>query len=318
MILNKKIFFIPDFDNKSGYGHYYRCLNFLEFFKNKYKTFILIKKNKNNKIFFSKKKNTKIIFFFDLKSVIKKYSNKKNFFFIDSYNKKKIDIINNLTKNTISTADNLTKINTKYLIDHTFLRKKKDHQYKNPKSTIYVSHFFFPFIKKNKNKKRKYKYIMVNFGTHNSKRDILSVLTFIKRLKLDLNYKILIIDKSFRLNFIENRDLKNIFLIRYTNNLNDFYSKTVFCFGACGISLYERSFYKIPSICKPIARNQTHNYQNFLRKNCILDFNSTVLNKKFTIVEFNEMIKVSRKNLNIYFSSKKQISQINKLVKRIK
>ena len=45
MILNKKnFFFMQDFDNKSGLGHYYRCLNFSEFFKKNIKTFILIKK----------------------------------------------------------------------------------------------------------------------------------------------------------------------------------------------------------------------------------------------------------------------------------
>ena len=316
MICNKKFFFIPDFDNKSGLGHYYRCLKFLEFFKKKYKTFILIKKNKHNKNFFSNNKNNQIIFFVNLKSVIKRFSNKKNFFFIDSYYKKKIDIINGLTKNTISTADSLVKLNTKYIVDHTFFRNKKDHERKNPNSIIYSNYLFFPFNSK-KEKKIK-KYIMINFGTYNSTKDILSVLKFITKNKLDLKYKILIIDKKFKLNLLNKDNLKNINLIRYTNNLNKYYSKTFFCFGACGISLYERSFYGIPSICKPIAKNQIYNYQNFLKKKCIIDFRSIIEDKEFTSKDFNDILEKTKKNLNFYFSQKKQMKQINKLIKNIK
>ncbi len=316
MIFNKNIFFIPDFDKKSGLGHYYRCSNFSEFFKKKYKTFILIKKNKHNKNFFLNNKNNKIIFFVNLKSAIQRFSNEKSFFLIDSYNKKKIEIVNALTKNTISTADNLTTINSKYLIDHTFLRNKKDHKYKNPKSKIYVSHFFFPFIKKNVKKKKNY--IMINFGTHDSTNDILSVIKFILRLKLNLKYKILILDKKFKLSLLKKYNLKNFFLVRYSNNLNNYYSKTFFCIGACGISLYERSFYGIPSICKPIAKNQMYNYRNFLKKNCIIDFKSIIKDKKFTIIKLNDMLYKTKNNLSFYFSQKKQKYQMKKLIKKIK
>ena len=316
MTLKNFFLFIPDLDSKSGLGHYFRCLKFLEFFKKKYRTYILIKKNKTSVNLLSKTKYNKIIFFNNLESIIKRFSNKENFFFIDSYDKKKIDLINHLTKNTISTADNLVKLNTKYIVDHTFLRNKKDHERKNPDSIIYSNYLFFPF--NNKKEKKIKKYIMINFGTYNSKKDILSVLSFITRNKLNLKYKILIIDKKFKLNLLNKDNLKNIDLIHYTNNLNKYYSKTFFCFGACGISLYERSFYGIPSICKPIAKNQIYNYKNFLKKKCIIDFSSIIEDKEFTFRDFTDILKKTKKNLNFYFSPKKQMKQMNKLIKNIK
>ena len=316
MKLKKKIFFIPDLDNKSGLGHYYRCLKFSEFFRKKYKIFILLKKNLKNTNILLNAKNNNIIFFDDLKLTIKKFSNEGNFFFIDSYNSKKINLVNKLTKNSISTADKLVSLNTKYLIDHTFLRNKKDHKKKNPKSIIYSNHLYFPFTSKKIKKKKKY--IMINFGTYNSSKEILSVIDFIKRVKLDLKYKILIINKKFRLNLLKNYNLKNINLISHTSKLDKYYSETIFCFGACGISLYERSFYGIPSACKPIAKNQIYNYQNFLRKKTIIDLNSMISDNEFTLIKFKNICKKTKKKLKIYFSSKEQKKEINKLIEDIK
>ena len=89
MTLKNFFLFIPDLDSKSGLGHYFRCLKFLEFFKKKYRTYILIKKNKTSVNLLSKTKYNKIIFFNNLETIIKRFSNKENFFFIDSYDKKK-------------------------------------------------------------------------------------------------------------------------------------------------------------------------------------------------------------------------------------
>lgn len=315
MIFKKKIFFIPDLSNKSGLGHYFRCLKYSNFFKEKFVTYILIEKNKSKQNLLFKKKNNKFIFFNNLESKIRSLLNKENLFFIDSYNTKKIKLINRLTKNTITTADKLMKLNSKYIIDHTFLRNKEDHKKNNLKSIIYSNHLYFPFIDKKFLKTKKY--IMINFGTNNSINDILNVIKFVKRLKLDSKYKILIIDKNFKLNLLKKYNIKKIKLINYTNNLDNYYSKTFICFGACGISLYERAFNGIPSICKPIVKNQIYNYKNFLRKKCILDYNSIITNKKLRIDEFNYLLLKTTKKLNFYFSIKKQIKKINDLVKSI-
>ena len=316
MKLKKKIFFIPDLDNKSGLGHYYRCIKFSEFFKKKFKTFFFLKKNTKNFGVSFKKINNKIIFFDNLEFIIKNFSKTENFFFIDSYNIKKVNLIKKLTENTISTADKLVKLNTKYLIDHTFLRNKNYQEKNNPNSVVYSNHLYFPFIGRKVKKKKKY--IMINFGSNKSTNDILSVIYFIKRIKLDLRYKILIINKKFKMNLLEKKNLNNINLITYTNSLDKYYPETLFCFGACGISLYERSFYGIPSACKPIAKNQTYNYKNFLKKKIIVDLNSMIKDKKFTLLKFKNTYKEIKKKLLVNFSSKKQNKEINKLIKNIK
>ena len=41
------------------------------------------------------------------------------------------------------------------------------------------------------------------------------------------------------MNLLEKK-FNNINLITYTNSLDKYYPETLFCFGACGISLYER------------------------------------------------------------------------------
>ena len=82
--------------------------------------------------------------------------------------------------------------------------------------------------------------------------------------------------------------------------MNKSYEKTFFSIGACGISLYERSFFNIPSICISAANNQNYNYKNFYSKNCLLKYNDIIYNdkdkKKFEV----KISKVSR-NLSIYF-----------------
>lgn len=159
---------------------------------------------------------------------------------------------------------------------------------------------------------------MINFGTHNSEKDILVSVKLILKLNLHLKYKIIIIDKKFNIELLKKFELNNISLIRYSNKLNDYYSKTYLCFGACGISLYERSFYNIPSICKPIAKNQMFNYRNFLRKKCLINFNDIISNKKITLFKLINILYKTKKNLRYYFSTKEQIMQLNKLVESIK
>ena len=66
MILKRKIYFIPDLNSKSGLGHYFRCLKYLDFFKKKFKTYILIQKNNFKQDFIVKKKNNKFIFYDNL------------------------------------------------------------------------------------------------------------------------------------------------------------------------------------------------------------------------------------------------------------
>ena len=211
-------------------------------------------------------------------------------------------------------GDKLERFNTKYLIDHTFMRNSKIHKIKNKNTNINSNHLYFPFLNYKKNKK---KFIMINFGTFDSKKYILQSINKILNLKLHLKYKILIIDKKFNSKLLQNFKIKNVKLIRYTNNLNYYYSKTFVCFGACGISLYERSFGLIPSICKAVVKNQNYNYKGFLKKKCIVDFNSIIKDKSFSINKFYKKIKSVEQKLKIHFNPKIQKILISKLVNKI-
>ena len=94
-----------------------------------------------------------------------------------------------------------------------------------------------------------------------------------KQLNLKANYKIVLINQYLnQKDLIKLRkiiDKNQIIHIKYLNDLNKIYEKTLFSIGACGISLYERSFFHIPSIAKSIAKNQNYNYLNFSKKECI-------------------------------------------------
>ena len=45
---------------------------------------------------------------------------------------------------------------------------------------------------------------MINFGTHNSEKDILVSVKLILKLNLHLKYKIIIIDKKFNIELLKN------------------------------------------------------------------------------------------------------------------
>ena len=78
-----------------------------------------------------------------------------------------------------------------------------------------------------------------------------------------------------------------------------------------------KSFYNIPSICKPVAKNQMFNYKIF-KKKCIIDFKFIIFDKKITLFKFKNILYNIKKNLRYHFSTKKQIMQLNALVKNVK
>lgn len=107
---------------------------------------------------------------------------------------------------------------------------------------------------------------------------------------------------------ISNIPLQRIKIYKYISNICTIYSKTYFSFGSCGISLYEKSFYNIPTIAVCSAKNQKFNYKNFLSKKYIISFNKIIykLSKSHNF-DYNEFEKnlISVKNklkrdFNIY------------------
>ena len=286
----KAYIFIPDTDKRAGLGHLKRCINLSLYVPKNNKVFILIKdtfpkrflnkiKGRNIKFFIYKKLNEKFFFVFK-----KKF---KLIAILDSYNKKLHNLpFKNIFFKKISIIDFKIKNNSQINIDHTFGRKKKFHKI-NKDQRIFLGHTFFPINLIRKKEKIK-NIILINFGTIKNKKLFERSIFFLKQLNLKASYKIVLINQYLnQKDLIKLRkiiDKNQIIHIKYLNDLNKIYEKTLFSIGACGISLYERSFFHIPSIAKSIAKNQNYNYLNFSKKECILKFNK-IINKKKLIIK---------------------------------
>ena len=53
--------------------------------------------------------------------------------------------------------------------------------------------------------------------------------------------------------------------IKYTNNLDNIYNKTLFSIGACEFH-YMKDHFSYSSIAKSVAKNQNYNFSNFSKK----------------------------------------------------
>ena len=145
-----------------------------------------------------------------------------------------------------------------------------------------------------------------------------------KQLNLKASYKIVLINQYLnQKDLIKLRkiiDKNQIIHIKYLNDLNKIYEKTLFSIGACGISLYERSFFHIPSIAKSIAKNQNYNYLNFSKKECILKFNKIINKKKINYknkIILLKMIAKTKIRLEKLFNNNNNIKNLKKLFKKL-
>ena len=319
----KTFIFIPDTNNKAGLGHLYRCFKYSNFVRQKYQIIFLIKKDFDKKYLIKKnQKNQKIKYFFysNLEDclILLKCKYKKIITFLDTYNSviRRIKYKKYSDKH-INILDFKAKFNSDYIIDHTFDRKDTFHK-KDVNIKIEIGLLNFPIFNVLKTSKKNL--ILVNFGSIKNKNLVRNSLIFLKKLNLNKSYKIILIDKFFLSKDITSIGLKNkIFHYKFLENIDKIYVNTFFSIGACGISLYERSFFNIPSISKCVAKNQYYNFKNFYSKGCILDFNkiitsitnSSINNEKF----FKEINKV-KKNLRIYFDYKKNRNHLHSLFNR--
>ena len=114
--------------------------------------------------------------------------------------------------------------------------------------------------------------------------------------KLNFDKEIIIISNNFSNKLITKDYFSlNIKIIKSIDNLNDIYKKTFLSFGSCGISLYEKLFYKIPTISTPVAGNQMNNYKNFSNLNLIIKFNGVA---KIDNGKIMKDLRFLKKNLN--------------------
>ena len=316
----KTFIFIPDTTKKAGLGHLFRCFKYSNFVKKNYIIAFLINENFNKKFLIDRNLNgikIKYIFYSSINSALVSLSHKyKNIItFVDTYNSKihKIDF-KKISNKHISILDFKIKSDSDFIIDHAFDRKINFYETnKNQKVSVGLKNF--PVFQKVIFSERNL--ILINFGSVKNKLLIKKSLLFLKNLKLNKLYKIIIIDKYISKKYINSFKLKNrIIHYKFVKNIEEIYKNTFFSIGACGISLYEKCFFKIPSIVKSVAKNQSNNFKSFYSKGCILDFNKIIkLNGKKTShsIKFFKEINKTENAIKMYFNYKKNKNYLYKL-----
>ena len=309
-------YFFPDYSKKSGLGHFYRCYKYSKLIKKGKIYFLYINKFKPNlkKIL---KKSGIILMKFDRNFFnSKKKKNSLNILTIDSYTKKNLELNKNkIFDKVVLLSDKKPLItNPDIIIDHTYNRKKKFYfNEEKKKIDCYVGINFFPFEKIRKTSSKK-KIILINFGTTYDIDLINKSLRIIK--KLNFNKEIMIISNYFDMKLIKKDylDLK-IQVIKSTSYLPDIYKKTFLSFGSCGISLYEKLPYRIPSICTPVAGNQMNNYRNFSKSKLIIKMNDVF---KIDNQKVAKELKSLKKHMNNFIKTidKKKIIDIINLYEK--
>jgi spore coat polysaccharide biosynthesis predicted glycosyltransferase SpsG len=320
----KAFIFIPDTNKSAGLGHLFRCYQYSNFVKSDYKIIFLIQKSfKKN---YLKSRNARLkkinyIFFSDLKKILTTLKNKYeiNCTFLDSYNKKFHSInFNTYSKKHIAILDFKIKNNAKFILDHTFRRKTNFHNTRIRKN-ILIGQKNFPISKKISLIKRKT--ILIDFGSIKNKKLIFKSLLFLKNLNLNLSFKIIVINKFFNKKDISKVDILNqVIFYKFFNDIDKIYKELFFAIGACGISLYEKCFYHIPTIAKSVAKNQNSNFINFSSVNCILDFDKEIktnLKKSINIKKFFNRIKNTERKLKNYFNYNKNKIHLNNFFKKL-
>ena len=130
-------------------------------------------------------------------------------------------------------------------------------------------------------------------------------------MKLEKKYKVIVINK-----FITHKDtkkFKNIYFVKFIKNIKNIYSQTFFSIGACGISLYEKCFYNIPTIALKVSDNQKFNFLNFKKTNNILNYNHIINSQKHSKTKVLDMIIKVKKNLKKNFVLSVNRKKLNRL-----
>lgn len=310
--------FIPDTNQNSGLGHLFRCLKYSNFIKKKKnKVIFLIKKNFNKKFLVNynyNKKKINFIFYESLKDSLIVLRNRYDniITFLDSYNINNHKInFQNYSKKHICINDFYLQSNCNIILDHTFKRKLNYHKNKNCK--IYLGSKYFPIYKKLNFQDRNI--ILIDFGSIKNKTLINKSLNFINSIGLNHKYRIIIVNKFLSKKNLIKIDHK-VTIYNYCKNIENIYEKTFFSIGSCGISLYEKCFYEIPTIAVCAASNQLFNYRNFKSEKCILDFDTMFklsINNKLSKFNFLRNLNYIEKNIKKNFNYKNNLMLLSKL-----
>ena len=304
----KTLVFLPDTNKNSGFGHFYRCFKYSQFLDSKFKIFFLINNSFNKKILKNKKIN--FIFYKDYASFKRiLYGFKESIIFLDSYSILRHKLINDYDYfyKTISILDYKIESGSDILIDHTFLRKKSYYKKLANYQQFFAGHNYFPIKKKIKNSKKDI--ILIDIGSVKNCSLIDRCLKIFQKLFTENSTQIIIINKYYSKNNLNNFSFKKkIKLFKHHPNIKDIYSRTIFSIGGCGISLYEKCFFGIPTFAKSFAKNQDNNFENFFKKKCILRINDIFqINNKKKIYSLINKIKINLSKNFIILKNKDKI-----------
>lgn len=311
----KTLVFLPDTNKNSGLGHFYRCFKYSQFLNNKFKIIFLINNKFDKKKLLEKKIN--FICYNNYSSLKKKlYEFKESILFLDSYSMIRHKLISdyNYFYKTISILDYRIKSSSDILIDHTFLRKKKYYKKLFNYQKFFAGHNYFPIMSKiNKSKKN---IILIDLGSVKNFFLINKCLKIFNKLFNHVSIQIVIINKYYPKKDLNNFSFKNkIKLFKHHPDIKSVYAKTLFSVGGCGISLYEKCFFGVPTFAKSFAKNQDNNYTNFLKKNCISRIDDMFqLNDEIKIFKKTHKLKI---NLSKHFSVLKNKNKIYSMFSKI-
>jgi len=280
----RKIFFRTDFNNKIGFGHYYRCLSVAEIVENKYEVNFVFSKNKttNNLI----NSIPYPIIFINEEIEFLTYLETGNIIVIDSYdfNEQLQNQFNKLCIKLVVIDDlNNMIYDCNAVINHGVLFSEKDYKH-SEKTKFYLGLDYllvrkeFRDISKVKSKRKplnKIDNVFISFGGSNQEAlikktvDILSNLEVTKisilATNLDLNELLLKKNESLHVEIYEN--LKPDAIIKLLQNSD-------FAILPCSTILLEAFTVGIPIISGWFAENQRYSLEKFEKMGLIINLDN--------------------------------------------
>lgn len=323
-----------DFNNKVGFGHINRIINFLTLLNVRSKIFIFSNYNINNykildnikkyKIFYVPSNNSNHIDFKYCEHKIKLNSLYFDYFIIDNYQ------INILWQKKIKKYSNNLIIFNDFIkknyfcdifINNNYGAEKYKMNIKNTRELLGNDYFIFPkkYNLKQKNDSLKFKIntfnnknkinILIHFGSFNNFKIYKLILSCLESFESSFQITMLISDSKLtnKLNMLKFKFI-NLKFINYTNNIEKLYLKSHIAIGAGGVSMMERLFYNIPNFIFQVSNNQKIAINNLKKKKYIYFIGKSKLN-------LNILKKILNNYLykrNFYINDVKNLSKIYK------
>tara|TARA_Y100001936_G_C16093939_1_gene689672 strand:+ start:11872 stop:12930 length:1059 start_codon:yes stop_codon:yes gene_type:complete len=299
------VFFRVDSSSLLGNGHLIRCINFANLlrlennklninfiiidYKNEKKKLILdknfkihlIKHNNNYQHNISKDlnkikwhKNYQKQNFTDVKEILLKFSN--SILIVDHYALKynwqkniykyckKLIIFDDFAENK-SFCDILINQNFHYELINKYKKLVK----KNTKIFIGPEYAFLEenFYSYNYKIRNKIKHVLIYLGSFNNEKLYNLIINSVEKLDYHAKYT-LIIDKKINIKF---KNKKNFKIITKNKPMHKILKNIDICIGACGISIWERFKFGIPSIVIVTSKNQLRDSINLHKIGAILN-----------------------------------------------